>query len=257
MSSACLSWLAARGRPIWAVALILGALAASPTLRAQNNAPPADQSDPWGNNGARRAHSDPGAGYDPHAGAAKRAVPDLAVAGSVGAFPLAWTRRWNSARTPESVVDLPVSFAAGGWDHSYSWMAIFDQSAYEPPEHGGAGTQPPTNPYRSFIHVRHPDGATTSFHHDSPTADPSTSGTQWAGSVGVSARIEVRDAQASEFWLHQADGSTVKFQACGASAFSTWCAFEIVAPHGLPSASRRGGRTRTAATPTSNTPLGR
>jgi hypothetical protein len=54
--------------------------------------------------------------YDPFTGNAKRVIDDITVAGSVGAYPLKWTRYLN---TRGSVASL---FGQGGaWTHSYSW----------------------------------------------------------------------------------------------------------------------------------------
>ena len=56
--------------------------------------------------------------YDPYTGNAKRSVTDLVVAGSVGAYPLAFTRTANTRQTP----GLGTEFAEpGGWRHSYQW----------------------------------------------------------------------------------------------------------------------------------------
>jgi hypothetical protein len=54
--------------------------------------------------------------YDPFTGNAKRVIDDITVPGSVGAYPLKWTRYLN---TRGSVASF---FGQGGaWTHSYSW----------------------------------------------------------------------------------------------------------------------------------------
>src|SRR5580704_16344245 len=64
-----------------------------------------------------------GCHYDAYTGNAKRSVTDIVVAGSVGAYPLAFTRTANSRDNLE--VDDggdQVDFgSAGNWLHSYQW----------------------------------------------------------------------------------------------------------------------------------------
>jgi RHS repeat-associated protein len=53
--------------------------------------------------------------YDPYTGNARRVVDDIVVAGTLGVYPLKWTRFYNS-RDPD------VGNALGiGWRHSYLW----------------------------------------------------------------------------------------------------------------------------------------
>src|SRR5689334_1508536 len=57
-------------------------------------------------------------GYDPYTGNATRSITDIAVAGSVGDYPLALVRTANS-RTPSTT---DVFSYAGGWNHNYNWI---------------------------------------------------------------------------------------------------------------------------------------
>ena len=58
-----------------------------------------------------------GGSIDPQTGNAKRVIDDLTVTGSVGAYPLKWTRILNTRNGPGS-----SHFGQGGsWSHSYNW----------------------------------------------------------------------------------------------------------------------------------------
>lgn len=91
--------------------------------------------------------------YDPFTGSASRIIEDVGVPGSVGAYPLAWTRRLNTRSLPSL---LPVSYlgTAGGWSHSYDWRLL----VYHPVE----PTPPPIPPgppdTRPDATLTYPDG---------------------------------------------------------------------------------------------------
>jgi RHS repeat-associated protein len=53
--------------------------------------------------------------YDPYTGNARRVIDDIIVPGTVGAYPLKWTRYYNS-RDPDIGNSLGI-----GWRHSYMW----------------------------------------------------------------------------------------------------------------------------------------
>ena len=59
-----------------------------------------------------------GCGYDPYTANATRSITDVAVAGAVGAYPLALVRTANS-RSPSTT---GVFGWAGGWNHNYNWI---------------------------------------------------------------------------------------------------------------------------------------
>src|SRR5438874_5102682 len=56
-------------------------------------------------------------GVDPYTGNMRRSITDIAVAGTVGEYPLALVRTYNS-RTPS----FTSPFGEGGWNHSYNWV---------------------------------------------------------------------------------------------------------------------------------------
>jgi RHS repeat-associated protein len=56
-----------------------------------------------------------GGSYDPYTGNAKRFIDDLTVTGSVGAYPLKWTRVLNTRGGSGAFGN------GGGWKHSYQW----------------------------------------------------------------------------------------------------------------------------------------
>src|SRR6186713_1733629 len=76
----------------------------------------AQNSNPTGNAGRFNALSTTGCSYDPYTMNATRTIPDLTVAGAVGAYPLQWSRTMNSRGIGS--YDLG---AGGGWTHSYYW----------------------------------------------------------------------------------------------------------------------------------------
>lgn len=87
--------------------------------------------------------------YDPYTGNAKRFIDDLVVTGSVGAYPLKWTRALNSRGVSGPFGD------GGGWKHSYQW---------------GLNIQPDPNhcvdPPPPAATVSYPDGRTMTFRHE-------------------------------------------------------------------------------------------
>ncbi|MFZ1218078.1 MAG: RHS repeat-associated core domain-containing protein [Chthoniobacterales bacterium] len=62
--------------------------------------------------------------YDPYTGNAKRFVDDLTVTGSVGAYPLKWTRVLNTRGGGGAFGE------GGGWRHSYQWALSLWPIAY-------------------------------------------------------------------------------------------------------------------------------
>jgi hypothetical protein len=55
--------------------------------------------------------------YDPYTGNGKRVIDDITVPGSVGAYPLKWTRYLNTRGG-----SWPNTFGQGAaWSHSYCW----------------------------------------------------------------------------------------------------------------------------------------
>src|SRR5438067_11329913 len=64
--------------------------------------------------------------YDPFTGNAKRIIDDIVVPGSIGAYPLKWSRILNTRGVSSSFGD------ACGWSHSYAW-GLWVRSSNPPP----------------------------------------------------------------------------------------------------------------------------
>ena len=76
--------------------------------------------------------------YDPYTGNAKRVIEDMAVTGSIGAYPLKWARILNTRG------------GGSGWTHSYNWGLWIRPPQ---PPHGGE------NQYEGPVGgVTYPDG---------------------------------------------------------------------------------------------------
>jgi RHS repeat-associated protein len=91
-----------------------------------------------------------GGSYDPYTGNAKRFVDDLTVTGSVGAYPLKWTRVLNTRGGGTGHLGL-----GGSWSHSYQWglwVRPYEPYQYYPNPYEGPGAV-----------VTYPDGRTVNF----------------------------------------------------------------------------------------------
>ncbi|HWL93718.1 MAG TPA: hypothetical protein VNT79_09290, partial [Phycisphaerae bacterium] len=94
-----------------------------------------------------------GGSYDPYTGNAKRFVDDLTVTGSIGAYPLKWTRILNTRGISGPFGD------GGGWSHNYIWgLGISTPSPNPPP--CGAPPPPPAGT------VYYPDGREVMFYRE-------------------------------------------------------------------------------------------
>jgi hypothetical protein len=83
-----------------------------------------------------------GGSYDPYTGNAKRFVDDLVVTGSLGAYPLKWTRALNTRNI-------------NPWEHSYKWaltVVPYEYYHYYPDLYEGVGGE-----------VDYPDGRVMTF----------------------------------------------------------------------------------------------
>lgn len=69
-------------------------------------------SNPTGVSGVYNGSITTGGSYDSYTGNAHREITDIEVPGSVGAYPLRWTRYWNSHYTYGRT-------SSGGWNYSY------------------------------------------------------------------------------------------------------------------------------------------
>jgi RHS repeat-associated protein len=95
-----------------------------------------------------------GGSYDPNTGNAKRFVDDLTVTGSIGAYPLKWTRVMNSRGGTGKFGD------GSGWRHNYQWALTL------PPTSGP--TPLPCEPEVPAGNVSYPDGGVMNLYMESP-----------------------------------------------------------------------------------------
>ena len=86
---------------------------AVPRLNAQMG-----NDDPYGTGDGFNGGVITGCSYSSYTGTATRAVTDFVVAGSVGEYPLAFTRTAVSRSAPNIAGDLG---GCGNWFHSYEW----------------------------------------------------------------------------------------------------------------------------------------
>ncbi|HEX4630426.1 MAG TPA: hypothetical protein VH188_05630, partial [Chthoniobacterales bacterium] len=129
-----------------------------------------------------------GCSYDPYTGNARRAVTDLVVPGSVGAYPLAFSRVANS-RGYEVFSDY--QFGEGGWwRHSYSWYLDISFGLGQPTQYN----------------VAFPDGRLIIF---TPSADDSC----FRATPGVRERFKPLDLNTNLAYLLLPDGGKVEFTA--------------------------------------------
>jgi RHS repeat-associated protein len=126
---------------------------------------------------------------------ATRSITDLAVAGGVGSYPLAFTRTMNSRYTV-GVGNLPMFGAASSWTHSYQWTI----DAVIVKKTGSVGLPTAYN-------VNFPDGRRISF------SNTGTSDTDFRGSAGVRDRFEKVAAGGTECYVRLPDGGKIWFHA--------------------------------------------
>src|SRR5712692_2294447 len=93
------SWLAI---PVFAIAIPTAAFAES------------GDDNPTGVAGAFNGQITTGSSYDPYTGNMRRQIDDIVVPGSIGAYPLKWTRYWNSHTSWRD-----GSFIGASWRFSY------------------------------------------------------------------------------------------------------------------------------------------
>src|SRR5205809_5119564 len=166
----------------------------------------AGNDNPTGNAGEFNGDVTTGCRYDPYTGNAKRSVTDLVVAGSVGAYPLEFTRTSNSryqvtdANSENAGYGQSDDFGiAGNWLHSYQWT--IDPVAR-------SQTRP-----TSFT-VNYPDGRVVRF-------GPSTNGDPYyRGPQGVRDRLQVfwDSSTAGRAYVIMPDGGKVWFSIAIATA---------------------------------------
>ena len=161
-----------------------------------------------------------GGSYDPYTGNAKRVLDDLIVTGSLGAYPLKWTRVLNT-RNPSP------------WTHSYQWGLWIKQWEYYhqyPELYQGPGGE-----------VTYPDGRIM-------TLDLAGQPHQYDDATNA---MEIQDrlvyAQNGNYDLLMRDGGKVKFEhvgnITGLAAYSL-VATQIIDPYGLVTTLTRDGSGR-------------
>jgi RHS repeat-associated protein len=131
-----------------------------------------------------------GCSYDPFTGNATRAVVDMVVAGSVGSYPLAFSRIYNS----RSAWEPDFQFGgAGAWRHSYAWEIESSEEStnfnFRPTEYT----------------VNFPDGRSETFAHAPTDA-------YFRALPGIRERFIPMD-NTSHAYLVLADGGKVRFLA--------------------------------------------
>ena len=182
-------------------ALIFFALTfATTALRAQIG-----NDNPTGPAGAFNGNITTGCSYDPLTGNAKREITDLAVTGSVGAYPLVFHRVANS-RLPQAG---DFGFGdAGGWRHSYAWNIDGSEEDSSEPS------------FRPTVYpVTFPDGRMVFF-------AASSSDTYFRGPPGVRERFQPIDFTTMKAYLLLPDGGKVEFLARRVSV----CDYELHPP---------------------------
>lgn len=190
--------------PFVTLALSLCSLLPQPSQGAGND-------NPTGVTGEYNGSITTAGSVDPYTGNAKRFIDDLMVPGSVGAYPLKWTRILNTRNGQAS-----APFGQGGtWRHCYQWglwLKPYDPNHdYENQYEGPDGA------------VSYPDGRTVEFR-----VEPD--GTYWqnSGSEPLDGIEHVGDGN---YDLLLPDGGRVKFEYRAGSP-STYVATKIVDPYG-------------------------
>ena len=119
------------------------------------------EENPAGVAGIFNGNSTTGCSYDPYTANATRVIPDLTVAGAVGAYPLQWARIMNSR-----IAGGGFFGHAGGWRHSYQWSVTAPYGNTNPP---------------ATVTVNYPDGREVTFTH--------TTGTTYTSPFGIADRF--------------------------------------------------------------------
>lgn len=169
-------------------------------LQAQGN------NNPTGVSGDFNGRVDTAGSYDPYTGNARRTVHDITAAGSVGSYPLRWTRYSNSRHALSSG---GVVFGQGGyWTHSYQWSIDLSYN------------------------VSYPDGRVVSF-LDQIEVQPGI----YQGPPGVPDRLQVVTPPVGnslgEYDLLLADGGRVCLRHSSPGPYFVVRTAKIVDPYGL------------------------
>ena len=178
---------------------------------------------PTGSAGEFNGDVTTGCHYDPYTGNAKRSITDITVQGSVGTYPLSFTRISNgrySVGYDDTGTGLSSDFGSdGNWVHSYQW-AIDTAARFAKPTR--------------FV-VRYDDGRITTF-NPSSNGDP-----YYRAGKGVSDRLQVfwDSTSAGRAYLIKPDGGKVWFNiaishpaGCGGCTLYTYAVQGVIDPYG-------------------------
>jgi RHS repeat-associated protein len=115
----------------------------------------AGDDNPLGVAGIYNGNVTTGCSYDPHSGNAHRAIDDIVVPGTVGSYPLKWTRHWNShGRTKH---------APSKW--TFSYIDYADVTVTPPHAAPNGGEPNPPEPSNIFLY---PDGRALDYTYQNP-----------------------------------------------------------------------------------------
>jgi RHS repeat-associated protein len=151
---------------------------------------------PTGTTGAFNGSVTTGGSYDPYTANATRSITDLDVAGTVGAYPLAFTRTMNS----RYLVGGKLEFGpAGTWSHNFQWSI--------PPQVYQTSVETDPEPLPSSYSVDYPDGRRVVFNY----SDQDSTYRGFPGS-GISDRFEPLDnVDGGYCYLLLPDGGKIQF----------------------------------------------
>ncbi|HWM24161.1 MAG TPA: RHS repeat-associated core domain-containing protein [Chthoniobacterales bacterium] len=209
------------------LALSLGFLFPQPS-RGTEPPPGTGNDNPTGVTGEYNGSITTAGSYDPYTGNAKRFVTDLAVTGSLGAYPLKWTRVLNTRGV------AGVGFGhAGTWKHSYNWglwVRNYRYYEYFPDQYEG------------------PDGALTYPDGRSKQLNVEPDGWFYWYNENVEPDDQLVAVGNGHFDLIMADGGRVEFrhdsnETPSALVYSL-TARKIVDPHGLETTLERDSSNR-------------
>jgi RHS repeat-associated protein len=168
---------------------------------------------PTGVNGDYNGNITTGGSYDPYTGNAKRFITDLTVTGSIGSYPLKWTRVLNTRNG-----QMSAPFGQGGtWRHGYQWGLWVKPYAAQP--------HTPTDYEGPDGTVSYPDGRIMNLRAE----DFYTYG-QASGFEPMDRLVHMGNGN---FDLVMQDGGRVKFQhPAGSTSGNDLLATQIVDPYG-------------------------
>jgi RHS repeat-associated protein len=150
--------------------------------------------------------------YDPYTGNAKREIDDIVVAGSIGAYPLKFTRALDTRGA-----GAPNQFGeGGGWSHSYTWRLVIHQPNQNDGEDGWY-----SGPAGALVY---PEGATVDLWNPD---DPEELLPDVNGKHGVADKLVNNGS--GHYELRRSDGGKVLFEP--GSTATAYRAYAIIDPY--------------------------